>query len=82
MYSLFRIFIELFFFSSVFVNPETNEVLAEGDIFLWPSLANTLQMIADNGGDEFYSGFTAINLINDMKNWGGNMTIEDLSSYQ
>jgi gamma-glutamyltranspeptidase len=31
------------------VDPSTGDVLVEGDVFRWPSLASTLQRIADHG---------------------------------
>lgn len=45
-------------------------------------MAETLTRIADNGADEFYSGITAINAINDLQQKGGNITLEDWSSYE
>ena len=41
-----------------------------------------MELIAVNGGEEFYTGLTGINLIADMQAAGGNMTLEDLGSYE
>ena len=68
--------------SSVFVNPETGDVWLEGDIYTWPSLAETYDLVARNGIDEWLSGQTAINMIADMQSANGSMTLEDLADYQ
>ena len=66
----------------VFINPRTGHVWQEGDIYTRPSFGRTLQKIARNGVDEFYSGETAQKLINDVKKAGGIMTMEDLKDYE
>ena len=66
----------------VFINPKTGDVWQEGDIYTRPSFGKTLQRIAKNGVEEFYSGETAEKLINDVTKAGGIMTMEDLSSYE
>ena len=38
--------------------------------------------IAKNGVDEFYSGETAKNLVNDIQNAGGIITLDDLKNYR
>ena len=66
----------------IFINSETDELWNEGDFFTWPNLADTMELIGANGGEEFYTGQTGINMIADMQAAGGNMTLEDLMSYE
>ncbi len=53
-----------------------------GDIFTNLDLAKTLQMIADNGADAFYTGEVADALIEAVKKYDGVMTQEDLTGYK
>jgi gamma-glutamyltranspeptidase/glutathione hydrolase len=53
-----------------------------GDTLRQPELAATLKRIAKNGAAEFYRGETARLIINDMKQMGGLITLEDLAQYQ
>ena len=71
------------FFSSreVFFNDETGDLFDTGEVFTWESLGRTLERIAENGPDEFYSGETGQNLISDLQEIGGLMTLEDFASY-
>lgn len=54
----------------------------EGDIFVQPELAVTLELIRDNGADGFYSGPTAEMIVNEMSSGGGIITLEDLRDYK
>jgi len=47
-----------------------------------PDLAATLQRIADEGADEFYTGKTARLLVEEMGRTGGLITAEDLAGYR
>ncbi|MBD9517726.1 gamma-glutamyltransferase [Pseudomonas sp. PDM22] len=53
-----------------------------GETFKQPELAKTLERIADKGPDDFYKGETAKLLIAQMKQDGGLISADDLSSYQ
>ncbi|KAI4886122.1 hypothetical protein NFI96_002538 [Prochilodus magdalenae] len=55
-------------------------MLKEGDTVKFEKLAETLKRIAAGGADEFYTGKTARDLISDIQEAGGNLTLEDLSS--
>ena len=66
----------------MFINPITGDVWQEGDIYKRESFGRTLQKIAQNGADEFYVVETAENLIADVSNGGGIITLEDLRSYR
>jgi gamma-glutamyltranspeptidase len=64
------------------VDPLTNDVLKEGDVFTWPTLATTLQKIAEGGAKEFYSGSVANDLIEDLEQVGSIITLDDLKNYR
>ena len=53
-----------------------------GDSFRQLELAATLKRIAKNGAAEFYRGETARLIVDDMKQMGGLITLEDLAQYQ
>ncbi|HEV2340764.1 MAG TPA: gamma-glutamyltransferase [Candidatus Acidoferrales bacterium] len=53
-----------------------------GDIFRQPQLAATFERIAKNGPSEFYHGKTAKDLVAQMQQNGGLISMDDLSSYQ
>ncbi|XP_072514550.1 glutathione hydrolase 1 proenzyme [Salminus brasiliensis] len=65
---------------SVFCN-KNGSILKENDTITFPKLANTYQEIADKGPDAFYSGSIAENLVNEIRNASGIITLEDLLSY-
>lgn len=54
----------------------------KGDKIIQPELAATLERIAKNGADEFYTGRTAELIALEMKKGGGIMTIKDLKKYK
>jgi len=53
-----------------------------GDTLRQPELAATLKRIAKNGAAEFYRGETAQRIVQDMKQMGGLISLEDLAQYQ
>lgn len=53
-----------------------------GESLKQPDLANTLQRIADTGGDDFYNGEIAQKIVEDMKANGGYVSLEDLKQYE
>ncbi|MDN6856274.1 gamma-glutamyltransferase [Pseudomonas sp. CAN2814] len=53
-----------------------------GETFKQPELAKTLERIADEGPDDFYKGETAKLLVAQMKQDGGLVTADDLSTYE
>ncbi|KAI5358400.1 Putative gamma-glutamyltranspeptidase, nucleophile aminohydrolase [Septoria linicola] len=55
--------------------------LGLGDIITRKRYAATLETIADQGPDAFYSGPLAKTWINHIQATGGNMTLEDLKNY-
>lgn len=63
-------------------NKKTNDWYKEGEIIKNPRLAKTLQIIADKGADEFYTGDLAKDIVADIQDAGGNITLEDLKNYR
>ncbi len=53
-----------------------------GNTLVLPDLADTLQQIADGGGEAFYTGPLAERFEAGMKQLGGLITTEDLANYQ
>ncbi|HHP7239206.1 gamma-glutamyltransferase [Longibacter sp.] len=53
----------------------------EGEMFRNPDLANTLELIAENGADAFYEGEIAQTIDRYMERVGGYLTAEDLADH-
>uniref|UniRef100_A0A671XEN2 Gamma-glutamyltransferase 5a n=1 Tax=Sparus aurata TaxID=8175 RepID=A0A671XEN2_SPAAU len=60
---------------------QSGNLLKAGDIVKFKKLADTLEVIAEKGADEFYSGRIAQDLISDIQEAGGTLTAEDLEEY-
>lgn len=67
-----------------FINPDTNDVWKVGDRITRPKLAETLEIIANEGADDMYTanGTIAQRLIHDIKEFGGIVEIDDLVDYK
>uniref|UniRef100_A0A8C8IXY2 Gamma-glutamyltransferase 5a n=1 Tax=Oncorhynchus tshawytscha TaxID=74940 RepID=A0A8C8IXY2_ONCTS len=57
-------------------------VLGIGDMLKFPKLAETMETIAEQGVDAFYTGQIGLDLIQDVKAAGGTLTMEDLKSFR
>lgn len=53
----------------------------EGDTLKQDMLANTLERISESGPSEFYTGFTSKLIVAEMSDGGGNISSDDLASY-
>ncbi|XP_029959888.1 gamma-glutamyltransferase 5a [Salarias fasciatus] len=60
---------------------EKGNLLKTGDVVKFEKLADTLEVIANEGADAFYSGRIAEDLIRDIQEAGGTITLQDLESY-
>lgn len=58
------------------------EPLKKGDKLVQANLAKSLEMIAENGPDEFYKGTIAEQIAHEMQKNGGLITKEDLAAYK
>ncbi|KAM6965051.1 gamma-glutamyltransferase 5a [Aplochiton taeniatus] len=57
-------------------------LLKTGDTVKFEKLADTLEVIANHGSDAFYKGKIAEDLIRDINDAGGALTLEDLQSFK
>ncbi|XP_049459495.1 glutathione hydrolase 5 proenzyme [Epinephelus fuscoguttatus] len=57
-------------------------VLRTGDTLKFPKLAETMETIAKQGADAFYTGKIGHDLIQDIQAADGTLTMEDLKSFQ
>ncbi|XP_023220450.1 glutathione hydrolase 1 proenzyme-like isoform X2 [Centruroides sculpturatus] len=66
----------------LFYNKETDDLFKEGEMIKRPILAETLSKIANTSGDELYTGKLAASLVNDIRNFGGKITLQDMKDYK
>ncbi|MED6261130.1 hypothetical protein ATANTOWER_001190, partial [Ataeniobius toweri] len=57
-------------------------VLSKDDTLQFSKLAETLETIAEQGVEAFYTGRIGLDLIQDIKDAGGTLTMDDLRSYK
>ncbi|KAG9456857.1 hypothetical protein H6P81_001365 [Aristolochia fimbriata] len=57
-------------------------LLIEGESCYNPNLANTLQMVSEQGPGAFYNGTVGEKLVSDVQEAGGILTMEDLRRYK
>ncbi|XP_012250890.2 scoloptoxin SSD14-like isoform X2 [Athalia rosae] len=67
--------------AEILINPETKSVWVEGDRIKRPKLANTLRIIAEKGIDVFYNGTMGEQLVEEIRAFGGIMSMNDLRNY-
>uniref|UniRef100_A0A8C6T0B3 Gamma-glutamyltransferase 5 n=1 Tax=Neogobius melanostomus TaxID=47308 RepID=A0A8C6T0B3_9GOBI len=56
--------------------------LKKGDILKYPKLAETMEAVGRLGAEEFYSGKIGRDLIEDIKEIGGTLMLDDLKGYK
>lgn len=69
-------------FHGLFVNPDNGLLMKVGDTIRQPKLAETLQVIADNGADILYGGELGHKLVRDIQHRGGIVTVDDLKNFK
>ncbi|XP_029019726.1 gamma-glutamyltransferase 5a isoform X1 [Betta splendens] len=60
---------------------ENGRLLKTGDTVKFEKLADTLETIAEHGANAFYTGPIAENLVRDIQEAGGTLTVQDLAAY-
>ncbi|CAC5390886.1 GGT1_5 [Mytilus coruscus] len=68
-------------FKKAYTNPATKELYKVGEIARFPSLANTLRTIAEEGPQTFYNGNLSKNILEDLKEADSIIQERDLQSY-
>ncbi|CAH1800421.1 unnamed protein product [Owenia fusiformis] len=66
----------------IFINPTTREFYKEGEYMTRPKLADTLELIAEKGADEFYHGELAKTIVKEIRQAGGIVTLADMKNYK
>uniref|UniRef100_A0A8C3VBM8 Glutathione hydrolase n=1 Tax=Catharus ustulatus TaxID=91951 RepID=A0A8C3VBM8_CATUS len=56
--------------------------LRQGETFQWQALKQTLQTVAEQGAAAFYEGEIGRTLVQDIREAGSNLTLEDLRAYK
>ncbi|CAM1323622.1 Uncharacterised protein r2_g3218 [Pycnogonum litorale] len=65
----------------LFWNNNTGQLYRLGQVLKQPRLLTTLERIARNGVKEFYGGETGRKFVEDVRNLGGILTLDDLKNY-
>lgn len=67
----------------IYVNPKTNDVVRAGDVVKRNKLADTLEILKNEGANSMYNNGTIAKLIvQDIQKVGGIITVEDLMQYK
>lgn len=67
----------------IFVNPKTNQIWNAGDKLKREALADTMEVIANEGADTVYAmGTIGRQLLDDIKSFGGILTEDDFAEYK
>lgn len=65
----------------IFLNSDCSPKKA-GELLVQTDLANTLELIAQNGLNGFYGGVVAKKIVKSQKDYGGMITLKDMKNYQ
>ncbi|XP_017776646.1 PREDICTED: gamma-glutamyltranspeptidase 1-like isoform X2 [Nicrophorus vespilloides] len=66
----------------VFVDPSTGEPWTRGHLLKRTKLAETLEIVAEEGADALYDGSLTEKFVEDVKGFGGIITVEDMNNYR
>lgn len=76
------LFLDVYFFSEILINKDTNSVWKEGDKYKRLKLAETLELIRDSDASVLYNGTLTESFVKDIQDLGGIITKEDMTEYQ
>jgi len=74
--------LDVYFFSEILINKDTNSVWKEGDKYKRLKLAETLELIRDSDASVLYNGTLTESFVKDIQDLGGIITKEDMNEYQ
>jgi gamma-glutamyltranspeptidase/glutathione hydrolase/leukotriene-C4 hydrolase len=66
----------------IFINPETNKSFKRGEKIKRLKLAETLEILAEEGAGAIYGGEIGRKIVEDVKKRGGILSEEDLKDYR
>ena len=74
------------YYSNLFTKEDNTTLLKEGDLLQRPELANTLKELASRTPDKaveyFYSSDFTDDIVDEINEFGGNMTKQDFVNYE
>ncbi len=70
------------FSRATFIDPNSDKPLQEGQTYVRPALAQTFRQISEHGPETLYSGDLGRNLVEDLRQMGGIITLDDLKNYR
>ena len=68
-------------YRETFLDPETGNILVEGQTYVRPKLAKTLRELGEKGFQIFYNGSLAQTIVGELQSMGGMITLEDFKNY-
>lgn len=69
-------------FRKTFIDEKTGLIKKAGDMYKLPKLAETMKVIAKEGGNAFYKGSLTSQLLEDLNKINSIITKEDLANYK
>lgn len=70
------------FFREIYIDPKTNQTWKAGTILKRPQLAETLEIIAGEGGDALHNGSLTKIFVEELKKRGSIITESDMNNYK
>ena len=67
--------------ADIYLDPDWQMPWEPGDTITNPDLADTLELIAEEGEEAFYRGEIAEKIVDTVQKYGGNLTTEDFADY-
>ena len=75
----------IIYYSNLFTKSDNTTLLKEGELLQRPELAQTLKELRNRTADEaveyFYNSEFTEDIVNEINEFGGNMTMEDFMNY-
>ena len=67
--------------ADIYLDPDWQMPYEPGDTITNPDLADTLELIAEEGEEAFYRGEIAEKIVDTVQKYGGNLTLSDFAEY-